>query len=76
MHEGTLIKSHIAEFFSIINDLDKIEVKIEDEDQALLSVCSLPSYKSFKRVIYGGMSTIRVNEVKEHLLNKEKLTPS
>jgi len=32
MYEGTLIKSHITEFFSIINDLDKIEVKIEDEN--------------------------------------------
>ena len=39
MHEGTPIKSHIAEFFSIINDLDKIEVKIEDDDQALLLLC-------------------------------------
>ena len=36
MHEGTPIKSHIVEFFSIINDLDKIEVKIENENQALL----------------------------------------
>jgi len=35
MHEGTLIKCHTAKFFSIINDLDKIEVKIEGEDQAL-----------------------------------------
>ena len=35
MHEGTPIKSHIVKFFSIINDLDKIEVKIEDEDQTL-----------------------------------------
>jgi len=32
MHEGTPIKSHISEFFSIVNDLDKIEVKLEDED--------------------------------------------
>ena len=32
MHEGTPIKFHITEFFSIINDLDMIEVKIEDED--------------------------------------------
>jgi len=35
----TPIKSHIAEFFSIINDLDKIETKIEDEDQALILLC-------------------------------------
>ena len=32
MHEGTPIKSHIVKFFSIINDLDRIEVKIEDEN--------------------------------------------
>ena len=36
MLEGTPIKSHIAEFFSIINDFDKIEVKIDDEDQPIL----------------------------------------
>jgi len=34
IHEVTPIKSHIIEFFFIIN-LDKIELKIEDEDQAL-----------------------------------------
>ena len=39
MHEGTPIKSHITEFFFIINDLDKIEIKIKDEDQALLLLC-------------------------------------
>jgi len=75
MHEGTPIKSHIAEFFSIINDLDKIEVKKENEDQALLLLYSLPSsYKSFRKaIIYGGKSTIKVNEVKEHILNKDKI---
>ena len=75
MHEGTPIKSHIAEFFSIINDLDKIEVKLKDENQALLLLCSLTSsYKSFKEaIIYGDKSTIKINEVKEHLLNKDKI---
>jgi len=75
MHEGIPIKSHIAEFFSISNDLDKIEAKIEDEDQALLLLCSLPSsYKSFREaIIYGGKPTIKVNEVKEHLLNKDRI---
>ena len=75
MHEGTPIKSHIAKFSSIINDLDKIEVKLEDEDQERLLLCFLSfSYKSFKEaIIYGGKSTIKVNKVKEHLLNKDKL---
>ena len=75
MHEGTPIKSHIAEFFSIINDLDKIEVKIEDENQALLLLYSLPSlYKNFRKaIIYEGKSITKVNKVKEHLLNKDKI---
>jgi len=56
MHECTPIKSHIIKFSSIINDLDKIDVKIEDEDQTLLLLCSLPStYKRFRKaIIYGG----------------------
>ena len=71
---GTSIKSHIAKFFSIINDLDKKEVNIENENQALLLLCSLPSsYKNFKEAIYGGKSTIKVNEVKEHLLKRDKI---
>ena len=75
MHEDTPIKSHITEFSSIINDLDNIEVKIENEDQTLLSLCSLPySYKSFKEVIiYEDKWTIKVNEIKKHLLNKDKI---
>ena len=75
MHEDIPIKSRIAEFFSIINDLDKIEVKVEDENQTLLLLCFLPSsYKIFREgIIYGGKSTIKVNEVKEHLLNKDKI---
>ena len=72
MHESTSIKSHIVKFSSNINDLDKIEVKIEDE---LLLLCSLAfSYKSFREVIiYGGKSTIKINKVEEHLLNKDKI---
>ena len=79
MHDCTPIKSHIAWFFSSINNLDKIEVKIEDEDQALLLLlCSLLFlYKNFKEaIIYRDKSTIKVNEIKEYLLNKNKLTPS
>jgi len=75
MHEGTPIKSHISKFSSVINDLDKIEIKIEKEDQALLLLCFLPSsYKSFREaIIYGGKSTIKINKVKEHMLNKDKI---
>ena len=75
MPKGTPIKSHITEFFSIINDLDKIDVMIKDENQALQLLCFLPSsYKNFRgAIIYGDKSTIKVNEIKEHLLNKNKI---
>ena len=70
------MKAHLSSltlqnFFSIINDLDKVEVKIED-DQVLLLLCSLPSsYKSFRKaIIYRDKLTIKV---KEHLLNKDKI---
>jgi len=78
MHEGTPIKSHIADFFTIINDLDKIEVKIEDEDQALLLLCSLPSSnKSFRKaIIYGGKSTSRSRRSRSICSIRTKLTPS
>ena len=74
MHEDTPIKSYIAKFTSIINELDKIEVKIKDENHSLLLLhFFLPSsYKSFREtIIYEGKSTIMVNEVEEHMLNKD-----
>jgi len=51
MAEGTSISDHVAEFTSILNDLVKLDVKVEDEDQALLLLCSLPtSYKSLRDI--------------------------
>ena len=69
MHEGTPIKSHTADF-SIINNLDKIEVKIEDEDQAFLLPYYLPSlYKSYRKaIICGGKLTIK----SRRSMNKDK----
>ena len=48
---------------------------MKNKYQTLLLLCSLPSsYKSFKEaIIYGGKSTVNVNVVKEHLLNKDKI---
>lgn len=36
MSEGTSIRSHLDTFDSILMDLSNIQVRIEDEDQALL----------------------------------------
>ncbi|MFQ6640853.1 hypothetical protein Gotur_015562 [Gossypium turneri] len=50
---------HISQFFTLLNDLKNIEVHIDDEDQAMLLLCSLPpSYKSFREtLIYGSTVT-------------------
>ena len=49
MEEGSLIKEHIALFNKIILDLKSIEIKTEDEDQAILLLCSLPA--SFENLV-------------------------
>jgi hypothetical protein len=74
MTEGTSIKSHISEFSSIIVDLQNLEVIIEDEDQALILLCSLPpSYKHLREIILYGRETISIEDVKQSLLSKDMI---
>ena len=42
MKEGTPIAKHLDEFNKIIFDLKNIDIKLEDEDQLLILLCSLP----------------------------------
>ena len=52
MNEGMSIKHHMNKFTSIIMDLDNADVKIDDEDQVLLLLCSLPpSFKNFRKTL-------------------------
>lgn len=74
MAEGTSIQTHLNEFNSIIIDLENLEVKIDDEDKAVLLVVSLPpSFKHFKEImLYGNRETLSFEDVKSNLLSKEK----
>ena len=47
--EGTSMQSHLNEFNSIIVDLESLDVKIDDEDKAILLVVSLPLLLSILR---------------------------
>ncbi|GJZ07028.1 hypothetical protein Tco_0540821 [Tanacetum coccineum] len=48
MSPGTKLSDHIDEFNKLILDLANIDIEIEDEDQALMLLTSLPSsYKNF-----------------------------
>jgi len=66
--------SHIAKFFSIINDLDKIEVKIEDDDQTFLLLCIYLHIRALRKLSSMEENQLSsYNEVKKHLLNMDKI---
>ena len=74
MMEGTSVKSYLDKFSSIIMDLRSIDVKIKEEDDVLLLLCSLPpSYKNFHETFLFGRDTLCLDDVKSSLLSKERI---
>ncbi|KAG8489926.1 hypothetical protein CXB51_015938 [Gossypium anomalum] len=74
MNECELLRDHISQFITLLNDLKNVEVHIDDEDQAMLLLCSLPpSYKSFRETLIYGRDKLSFENVKGHLLSKDKL---
>ncbi|GKE13525.1 retrovirus-related pol polyprotein from transposon TNT 1-94 [Tanacetum coccineum] len=66
------VKDHLDTFNRIILDLQGVGVKVDDEDQALILLCSLPnSYENFVDTMMYGRTTIFVNDMKDALLSKE-----
>ena len=71
MSEGGSIKGHIEEFNSIVTDLENVDIKVDDEDQALQLLFSLPSsYKHFSETLLYGRESITLKDVKAALLSK------
>ncbi|KAG8477620.1 hypothetical protein CXB51_030679 [Gossypium anomalum] len=53
---------------------ENVEVHIDDEDQAMLLLCSLPpSYKSFREILIYSTDKLSFKDVKGHLLSRDKL---
>ena len=73
MTESKSVMEQIAEFNKIIDDLENIEVKLEDEDKALLLINSLPKkYENFKdTMLYGKDQDITLEEVQAAIRTKE-----
>jgi len=73
MVESKAIMEQLTEFNKILNDLENIEVQLEDEDKAIILLCTLPkSFESFKNtMLYGKEGIVTLEEVQAALRTKE-----
>ncbi|KAH9752684.1 hypothetical protein KPL71_014795 [Citrus sinensis] len=72
MEEGSSLTTHIDAFNRIILDLEDINVKIEDEDKAIILLSSLPSsYEHFVDTLLYGRQSLAMQDFKEALSSKE-----
>ncbi|GJW35160.1 retrovirus-related pol polyprotein from transposon TNT 1-94 [Tanacetum coccineum] len=64
MHSGEKLSEHIDEFNKLIDDLANIDVDIDDEDQALMLLTSLPSlYDNFVETLLYGRESPTLEDV-------------
>ena len=69
MSEGASIKGHIEEFNSIVTDVENVDIKIDDYDQAVQLLFALPpSYKHFRETLLYGRESITLKDVKSRLI--------
>ena len=72
MEEGSNLREHLDQLNTIMLELRNIDIKIDDEDAALLLLVSLPlSYENFVESTIGGRDTITLEEVRSALHTRE-----
>ncbi|CAD6231032.1 unnamed protein product [Miscanthus lutarioriparius] len=74
LQEGGSVMNHLSIFKEIVADLVSMEVKYDDEDLALLLLCSLPtSFANFRDTILLSRDELTLAEVYEALQTREKM---
>jgi len=72
MNEGTAVLEHLNFFNKVINELLTIDIKIDEEDEALILLNSLPeSYDHIVTTMLYGKETLILEEVTSTLLSNE-----
>ena len=65
---------HISTFKEIVDDLETMEVKYDEEDLGFILLCSLPSsYSTFRDTILYSHETLTLDYVYEFLRSKETM---
>ena len=66
------LKPHLNEFYSIVMDLQNIQVKLYDEELTIYLLCSLPpTYKNFKETLLYGRENLNSDDVKNALTQRD-----
>ncbi|GKC64994.1 hypothetical protein Tco_1097592 [Tanacetum coccineum] len=66
------LSEHVDEFNKLIGDLANIDVDIDDEDQALILLTSLPSlYNNFVETLLYGRESLTLEDVLSSLISRE-----
>ena len=72
MQEGSDLAEHVNVFNQLVADLGKVDVKIEDEDMAIVLLCSLPdSSDHLVTTLTYGKEKVQVDDVVSALLSHE-----
>ncbi|GKC30759.1 zinc finger, CCHC-type containing protein [Tanacetum coccineum] len=72
MSPGTKLGDHIHEFNKLILNLANIDIEIENEDQALMLLTSLPSsYKNFVETLLYGRGSLTMEDVLATMNSRE-----